>query len=68
MFINLYYCLVKITWHHLALYYLIIIEAIINSVLEKHSDKTATELSAFSHKDIPWIGGGGLFDRWSGGM
>lgn len=28
----------------------------IDSVLEKHSDKTATELSAFSHKDIPWIG------------
>lgn len=28
----------------------------IDSVLEKHSDKTATELSAFSHKDIPWLG------------
>ena len=27
----------------------------IDKVLEKHSDKTATELSAFSHKDIPWI-------------
>lgn len=28
----------------------------IDSVLEKHSDKNATELSALSHKDIPWIG------------
>lgn len=28
----------------------------IDSVLEKHSDKTATELSAFSHKDIPLLG------------
>ena len=28
----------------------------IDSVLEKHSDKTATELSTFSHKDIPWLG------------
>lgn len=28
----------------------------IDSVLEKHSSKTATELSNFSHKDIPWIG------------
>ena len=27
----------------------------IDKVLEKHSDKTAKELSAFSHKDIPWI-------------
>ena len=28
----------------------------IDSELEKHSGKTASELSAFSHKDIPWIG------------
>lgn len=28
----------------------------IDSELEKHACKTATELSAFSHKDIPWIG------------
>ena len=28
----------------------------INSELEKHAGKTASELSAFSHKDIPWIG------------
>lgn len=28
----------------------------IEKILEKHSDKTACELSAFSHKDIPWIG------------
>ena len=27
----------------------------IDKVLEKHSDKTAKELSAFSHKDVPWI-------------
>ena len=27
----------------------------IDKVLEKHSDKSATELSNFSHKDIPWI-------------
>ena len=27
----------------------------INKVLEKHSDKSARELSDFSHKDIPWI-------------
>lgn len=28
----------------------------IDKELEKHSDKTATELSNFSHKDVPWIG------------
>lgn len=28
----------------------------IDKELEKHSDKSAAELSAFSHKDIPWIG------------
>ena len=28
----------------------------IDSELEKHAGKTATELSNFSHKDIPWIG------------
>ena len=28
----------------------------IDSELEKHSNKTAKELSEFSHKDIPWIG------------
>ena len=28
----------------------------IDSELEKHSGKTASELSALSHKDIPWIG------------
>lgn len=28
----------------------------IDSELEKYSGKTATELSALSHKDIPWIG------------
>jgi transcriptional regulator with XRE-family HTH domain len=27
----------------------------IDKILEKHSDKTAKELSDFSHKDIPWI-------------
>lgn len=27
----------------------------IDKVLEKHSDKSAKELSEFSHKDIPWI-------------
>lgn len=27
----------------------------INKVLEKHSDKSAKELSDFTHKDIPWI-------------
>lgn len=27
----------------------------INAVLRKHSDKSATDLSEFSHKDIPWI-------------
>lgn len=27
----------------------------INKILWKYSDKTASELSAFSHKDIPWI-------------
>ena len=28
----------------------------INKTLERLSDKSATELSDFSHKDIPWIG------------
>ena len=28
----------------------------IDKTLEKHSDKSAKELSEFSHKDIPWIG------------
>ena len=28
----------------------------IDSELEKHSGRTASELSALSHKDIPWIG------------
>jgi uncharacterized phage-associated protein len=28
----------------------------IDRVLERLSDKTATELSELSHKDIPWIG------------
>jgi len=28
----------------------------INKVLEKHSDKSAKELSDFSHKDTPWMG------------
>lgn len=28
----------------------------IDTELEKHSSKTATELSNYSHKDIPWIG------------
>jgi transcriptional regulator with XRE-family HTH domain len=27
----------------------------IDHILEKHSDKTATEFTDFSHKDIPWI-------------
>lgn len=27
----------------------------IDKILEKHSDKSANELSDFSHKDIPWI-------------
>lgn len=27
----------------------------IDKVLDKHSDKTAKELSDFSHKDVPWI-------------
>ncbi|MDR0942264.1 MAG: SocA family protein [Holosporales bacterium] len=27
----------------------------IDEVLKKHSDKTAVEISDFSHKDIPWI-------------
>ena len=27
----------------------------IDSVLEKYSDKTAAELSAISHRDVPWI-------------
>ena len=27
----------------------------IDKILEKHSDKSAKELSDFSHKDIPWI-------------
>ena len=27
----------------------------IDKVLAKHSDKSAKELSKFSHKDIPWI-------------
>lgn len=27
----------------------------IDKTLEKHSDKSAKELSAFSHKDVPWI-------------
>lgn len=27
----------------------------IDNVLDKYSDKTATELSDYSHKDIPWI-------------
>ena len=27
----------------------------IDAVLEKHSDKNATELSEYSHKDVPWI-------------
>ena len=28
----------------------------IDAVLEKHANKTAKEISDFSHKDIPWIG------------
>lgn len=28
----------------------------IDTELEKHAGKTATELSNFSHKDVPWIG------------
>lgn len=28
----------------------------INMVLDKHSDKTADQLSEFSHRDVPWIG------------
>jgi uncharacterized phage-associated protein len=27
----------------------------IDTVLEKHADKSAAELSALSHKDVPWI-------------
>ena len=27
----------------------------IDAILKKHSDKNATELSEYSHKDIPWI-------------
>ena len=27
----------------------------IDSILEKYSDRTATELSAISHRDVPWI-------------
>lgn len=27
----------------------------INKIIEKHSDKTALDLSDFSHKDVPWI-------------
>ena len=27
----------------------------IDKILEKHSDKSANELSNFSHKDVPWI-------------